>query len=285
LIELRCFAMMDRPMASQMLKLRRADACVVCSCPLAAGAQAWWDVTARTVTCAGCQWTIDEAASADGTAAEFDRGQAAGSVAREYERRRGNREARVREVHPRIGGLLLAVRRAPQHETAFRRGELGEQTVAAYLERRTARTPAVLLHDRRMPGGHGNIDHLAVAPAAVFVIDAKHYAGKVRVVDQGFRGMRLLVNGRDRTKVIEGLERQVSVVRAALSDSGHPEIPVQGVLCFTIADLPRFGTQAVRGYLLLERKAVAKRLNAEGPLPPATLDAAARALAAALPPA
>jgi hypothetical protein len=178
---------------------------------------------------------------------------------------------------------LSAVRRAPQHETAFHRGELGEQTVAAYLERRTAKAPTILLHDRRMPLGHGNIDHLAVAPAGVFVIDAKHYAGKVRVVDQGFRGVRLLVNGRDRTKVIDGLERQTAAVRAALSATGHAGLTVRGVLCFTIADLPMLGTQTMHGHLLVHRRALARQLKAEGSLAPQAIEQVATALADALP--
>lgn len=78
--------------------------------------------------------------------------------------------------------------RVPQRETAFRNGELGELTVGAMLDKRAARGPLIALHDRRMPRGHGNIDHLAIAAAGVFVIDAKQYRGRVRVEDRGFRG-------------------------------------------------------------------------------------------------
>ena len=206
-------------------------------------------------------------------------------MAREYERRKGNREARTREAHPRIGGLLLALGEAPQHEVAFHRGELGEVAVAESLEDRIAEGPAVLLHNRRMPRGRGDIDHLAVAPAGVFVIDAKDIRGKVRVANPLFGSAKLLVKGRDRTKLIDGLDRQVAVVRAALDADGHPDVPVQGVLCFTKADLPLLGTLKMRGHLLLYRKALAKRLNADGPLKADAIDALARALAASLPPA
>jgi len=67
-------------------------------------------------------------------------------------------------VNPLIGGLLLAIGGAPAHETAWATGGSGEQSVGRGLERRTANGPAILLHDRRMPGGYGNIDHLAIAP-------------------------------------------------------------------------------------------------------------------------
>jgi hypothetical protein len=33
------------------------------------------------------------------------------------------------------------------------------------------------LHDRRIPGTRANIDHIAVGPRGVFVIDAKKYTG------------------------------------------------------------------------------------------------------------
>jgi hypothetical protein len=36
----------------------------------------------------------------------------------------------------------------------------------------------VLLHDRRIPGTRANIDHLAVTPTGVYVIDTKKYQGR-----------------------------------------------------------------------------------------------------------
>ncbi len=272
-------------MASRMLKLRRPDVCVVCGATLSAGTWASWDASARKVTCVACQRTTAGRAAAETTQPELDRGRPAASVAREYQRRKLGRETRTRETHPRIGRVLLALRGAPRHEWAFRRGELGEKAVAATLERRTARGPAVILHDRRMPGGRGNIDHLAVAPVGVFVIDAKAIRGKVRVVGSLFGATRLVINGRDRTKLIDGLDRQVSAVRDALAAGGHPDVPVQGVLCFTTADLPMLGTQKMRGHLLLHPRALAKRLNTSGPMQSSAIELLARALAAALPPA
>lgn len=272
-------------MASRMLKLRRPDVCVVCGSALAAGSRAGWDAAARTVTCGTCLERAVAPAVAHVALAEIDRGQPGASIAREYERRKRNREARTLEAHPRIGGLLLALREPPRHETAFRRGALGEKEVAESLERRTAGGPAVLLHNRRMPGGRGDIDHLAVAPAGVFVIDAKAIKGRVRIARPLFQAERLLISGRNHTKLIDGLDRQVAVVRLALDAGGHQGVPVQGVLCFTKAELPLLGTLKMRGHLLLHRKALAKRLNGAGPLEPITIDALARMLVETLPPA
>ncbi|MGA9876514.1 MAG: nuclease-related domain-containing protein [Solirubrobacteraceae bacterium] len=216
---------------------------------------------------------------------ELDRGRPGASAAREYQRRKDNRAARVRDTHPLIGGMLLTFRSAPQHEVAFHQGEVGEQTVAASLEKRTAGGPAIILHDRRMPGGHGNIDHLAIAPTGVFVIDAKNIHGKVRVAKPLFEPQRLLINERNRTKLIDGLDRQVSTVSRALELSDYPDVPIRGVLCFTTADLPLFSTLTMRRHLMLHPRALAKRLNASGSLQPSTIDTLARTLALSLPPA
>lgn len=269
-------------MAPRMLKLRRADTCVACGRDLVAGSRAWWDAAVRTVTCAACYVTRDESVDERPPLPELDRGIAGASVAREHERRKLAREADVTEARSVISHVL-ATRRAPREETAFRRGEQGELAVAARLERGTRKAPTILLHDRRMPRGHGNIDHLAVTPTGVFVIDAKRYRGRVGV-GRGFQGEKLFVNGRDRTKVVDGLDRQVTVVRAALSDLGQDEVVVRGVLCFVKRNFaPGEGKQTVRGHLLLRPRALARRLRAEGPLDPDVIEAIARALAEVLP--
>jgi hypothetical protein len=269
-------------MAPRMLVLKRADVCVACGFDLPAGATAWWDGRARAVTCATCQEAKAQPAPEPPPVA-LDRGQAGASVAREHDRRRLTRETQVREAHPRIGGLLLAVGQAPQRERAFRQGQLGEEAVGALLDKRTANGPGEVLHDRGMPGGRGNIDHLAVVPCGVFVIDAKQYSGKARVVDGGFRGARLVIAERDRTRLIDGLDRQVRVVRSVLAAHGDAGVPVHGVLCFTTADLPRLKTLEIRGHLLLTRRALGRRLDAEGPLSAPDIAALVGVLGTALP--
>lgn len=210
----------------------------------------------------------------------LDRGQAGTSAAREYDRRKAQREARTRAAHPIIGDVLLAVWGQPQHETAFRRGAAGETAVAESLEKRLAGGPAIMLHDRRMPRGGGNIDHLAIAPTGVFVVDAKDWSGKVRVTTPLLGPSKLLIAGRDRTSLIDGLDRQVSAVHEALGSAG---VAIQGVLCFTKADLPLVGVTRIRGHVLVYRKALAKRLNAPGLLGTDAIEVLARRLVAAFP--
>ena len=157
--------------------------------------------------------------------------------------------------HPWIGRLPLALREAPQSERAFHQGEIGELKVGAFLEECAVDGSMIVLHDRRMPRGRGNIDHMAVAPTGVFVIDAKAIKGKVGVQTKLFGKAKLRVHGRDRTNLIDGLDRQVAAIRGALEAGGCQEVSVQGVLCFTDADLPLFGGKEIRGHLLLEGKA------------------------------
>jgi hypothetical protein len=116
----------------------------------------------------------------------------------------------------------LLLRDAPQHEIAWQRGAAGERAVGDSLEKRLADGMVVLLHDRQMPRSRSNVDHLAVAPSGVYVIDAKDYTGKVRVERPLLGKPKLLVNGRDRTKIVDGLDRQVAAVRDAINDPASP---------------------------------------------------------------
>jgi hypothetical protein len=92
----------------------------------------------------------------------------------------------------------------------------------------------------------------------------------------------LTINGRKQTKAIDGLDRQVAAVRAALTET-IPDAPIHGVLCFVDADLPMFGTLSVRSHLLLYRRALAKRLKAGGPWSRDQIDHAVRLLDIAFP--
>jgi hypothetical protein len=136
-----------------------------------------------------------------------------------------------------------------------------------------------------MPLGRGNIDHIAVAPTGIYVIDAKAHSGTVRIDKPLFGATTLRIAGRDHTKLIDGLDRQVAAVRTALHGSDHADVGVHGVLCFTNAELPILRTLTMRGHRLLYRKALAKQLNSGGHLQPAQIEVIARTIATKLPPA
>jgi hypothetical protein len=156
---------------------------------------------------------------------ELDLGTAGAGARREHARRAAAREQRARKRHPHIGGLLLALQDAPQHQEAWARGAAGEERVARSLTERVGPS-VVLLHDRGIPGSRANIDHIAVAPGGVWVIDAKRYKGKVAVERPWLGQAKLKIAGRDRTKLITALKAQVALVQAAL-----PPQPAPRFLC------------------------------------------------------
>lgn len=98
-----------------------------------------------------------------------------------------------------------------------------------------------MLNDRRISRTPANIDHLAVTPTGVYVIDTKRYQARPELKVEGglFRPRveKLLVGTRDCTKLVDGVLKQVGVVRELLND----DIPVHGVLCFVEADWPLIG--------------------------------------------
>lgn len=149
-------------------------------------------------------------------------------------------------------------------------GAEGEEALAASLARRCP--GAVVMHDRRMPGSRANIDHLAVAPSGVHVIDAKRYKGKIEVRKPLFGKPKLMIAGRNQAKLVESLTRQVDAVRAALAEIA-PDTPVHGCFCFinpagllAASDLPLLRTLSIDDYALFYPRKLAKRLNRPGPL-------------------
>jgi hypothetical protein len=162
-------------------------------------------------------------------------------------------------------------------------GAKGEELMAASLAKRCPN--AIVLHDRCVPRSRANIDHIAIAPSGVWVIDPKRYTGKIAVEKPFFGEPKLRIKGRDRSKLIEGLSRQVTLVREAMLEIA-PHVPVTGCLCFMSpegflaeAQLPLVRTLIMNGYPLLYPKRVATRLNAPGDLIPEQVHAIAAQLA------
>lgn len=212
---------------------------------------------------------------------QLDLGTAGASARREHERRKAMREQRVREEHPRLGGVLLALRDAPASERAWARGAAGERLLAESLARRLS--PGVrVLHDRRIPRSRANIDHIAVAASGVWVIDAKRYRGRVAVTAPLVGRPALRIADRDKSKLADGLAKQVELVRATTAEI-DPQAPVHGVLCFVDGELPLLRTLTFKGFSLLHPKRLAKRINADGPLTAECIAAVVTALATRFP--
>ena len=170
-------------------------------------------------------------------------GVAGGAARREYERRVAVRAQRLAQ-RGRIVRLSAAVVGEPQSTRAWALGAVGEERVAARLQAAADRG-VLSLHDRRIPGSRANIDHLAIGPAGVYVIDAKRYeTAQIRVRRVGGlftrRREELLVRGRVRTNLVAGMDKQVAAVRAALEAEGRRDVPVLAVLCFVDGLFPLF---------------------------------------------
>jgi hypothetical protein len=173
-----------------------------------------------------------------------------------------------------------------QATAAWKQGATGELRVAEILD---GLKEISALHDRRIPGSKANIDHVAVGPAGVFVIDAKKYTGGVerRNVGGWLRAdERLYVGGRDRSKVIDGVLWQTEVVQACLA-TAQGTISVYGVVCFVGAEWPLVFRRPVRmrGVTALWPMALGELVGKAGPLDGTAIDQTTELLAAILKPA
>ena len=256
------------------MRLRYAGTCRLCSRELPAGTDAIYERGPKTVRCVDCE--------AEATVAGA--GAAGASARREYERRRDSRERRIRTDHPKLGGLILALSDEPQSTKAWERGALGEELLA----RRLTDLPDTfrVLHDRRIPGTRANIDHIAIGPTGVWVIDAKRYVDKRPAlrVEGGIIRPRLeslRIGGRDGTKLVQGVQSQVARVTAALGEDAA--VPITGVLCFLEADWPLIGGSfSVDGIHVLWPRLLVQRMTG-APLQPIDVDLIHTRLANAFP--
>lgn len=112
---------------------------------------------------------------------------------------------------------------------AWERGAEGEEATGRALDALPSEQWAIF-HDVRWPGRQrANIDHLAVGPGGVFVIDSKNWSGEIRV-----RGDVLRQNGRHReTAVIGAAEAGLAVAQLGLVAGVDSVTPV---LCFVQED-------------------------------------------------
>jgi hypothetical protein len=220
---------------------------------------------------------------------EIDRGKAGASAAREWKRRHEKREAQIRAEHKHLGGLLVALSSNPHSTTAWATGAIGEQAIGQSLDKMRSQEIAVL-HDRRIPGTRANIDHIVISQAGVFVIDTKHYRGRVEQRDIGgwFKtDLRLYVGGRDRTKLLAGMKPQVEAVRRALSECEEwNDVPVTPALLFMSDD--NWSLLSIRplrfdNVYVLWGKALGKLIRAEATGDRIEVGDLERALATALP--
>jgi hypothetical protein len=169
------------------------------------------------------------------------------------------RHLTLRRRRSRLTTLLEALSADNLHESRWARNARSEER-ARRLERLLAGSGVRLLSDRRVPGARATVDHLAIGPRGVTVIDAVHEAGRARIVDG-----RLLVDGEDRTTLVRDVQRQVEVIRLGLAAS--PDLPVDGAICWVEPDgLPRLRELALSGVSIDGPRALAEELRRPGPV-------------------
>lgn len=230
------------------MALRYDGSCAGCGVRISRGTRAIYNSSSRTVR------HLDCAAARGGSVA-------GASAMRQYERRTARDQARVadrrRQVQAVYGSgfigkvaTFLAVDDAPRRSTeVWKQGAIGEARVAEHLDRLWEAGVAPL-HDRRIPGTRANIDHIAITPWGVWVIDAKRYVNKAPALATkgGLFGIgateHLTVGGRRKDELVDGLSWQAGLVKEAVGAA----VPVRAALVFVDADWPLLGGDfVVRG--------------------------------------
>jgi hypothetical protein len=108
---------------------------------------------------------------------------------------------------------------------AWRRGAAGERRTARLLSHLERHGWAVL-HDLAIPSSRANLDHLAIGPGGVFVIDSKQYCGRRLQLDPSGR----LWHGRyPLTPTLRAVSFEADQAAQVLPDPGVAVVPIVAV--------------------------------------------------------
>jgi hypothetical protein len=188
--------------------------------------------------------------------------------------------------------LIIAAGDEPATTRSFAKGATGEQIVGRTLDSISSGKGVVAIHDRRVPRSLANIDHIAVTPSGIFVIDTKHYEGQR--VSKGFLGSllnpgppQLFVGRHNCTHLVKKMPAQRNVVAAALE--GLPEaanVPILPMIVFVNADWGFLARPIdIDGVWVGSPRQMAKAVSAYGPLDAAAKERLVERVAARLRPA
>jgi Nuclease-related domain len=210
------------------------------------------------------------------------------SAQREHQRRHTARRERAKARYGPVGTLLASVTADPATIQAWQQGAAGEIATAHELARRLRRSDVIVIHDRRIPGrGRANIDHVAIGPGGVTVIDTKSSRGEVHITTAGVlhRREQLLVNGHDRTRELDTLQRQIAAVTRVLDRQGLAGVSVLGALCYPYMRRRLLHYSRARDGLITvdDRRHIAKVANRPGPISPSEIEQLAGALIRSFP--
>jgi hypothetical protein len=129
-----------------------------------------------------------------------------------------------------LGGLAavaagwgLRFRPSPD-AVAWRRGAAGERRTARLLGPLERHGWAVL-HDLAIPTSQANIDHLVIGPGGVFVIDSKHYRGRLQLDPSG----RLWHGRHPLAPTLQAVSFEADQAAVVLPDPGRAVVPIVAV--------------------------------------------------------
>jgi len=130
-----------------------------------------------------------------------------------------------------------SLREAEEHDKAAARARRRAAGfgVAARTEPQTARALEslngqgyLLMHDRHWPGTRSsNLDHIAVGPGGVFIIDTKCWRGPIRIVNGS-----LFNDDECMDEEVDKVRRQVEALEGVLSEVGLAPLEVVPVMAF-----------------------------------------------------
>jgi hypothetical protein len=143
--------------------------------------------------------------------------------------------------------------RVSAETTGWRRGAKGEQLTARRL-RRLGRGWTIY-HDLAIPSSRANADHLVIGPPGIFLIDSKHYRGRLTLTPEG----SLWYGHHPLTGVLATVRWEAAVFAQVLGTTITPMLCVHG------AQLP-WGELMAEGIPILTTDRMATTLRALPPL-------------------
>lgn len=137
------------------------------------------------------------------------------------------KEAELAGERGRVARWLARVFDTPTEDRSWRRGAEGEERVAATLTRCLDASRWAVIHDLTIGSRGANLDHLAIGPGGVFVLNTKNLTGTLKVHE------RVIYQNGHRTTFVPSLLREVRTVQQRLSVAAGREVSVRGLLVLT----------------------------------------------------
>jgi hypothetical protein len=122
-----------------------------------------------------------------------------------------------------MAGWALRFRPSPDAR-AWRQGAAGERRTARLLDP-LERHGWAILHDLAVPSSQANLDHLAIGPGGVFVIDSKQYSGRLQLDSSG----RLWHGRYPLAPTLRAVSFEADQAAQVLPDPGVAVVPIVAV--------------------------------------------------------